>query len=62
MVKATKKMKKKTSSEIKGRPSNSNKNSGAPEKIKPNIMKSHENELNSDTSETPPERKKNTKI
>jgi len=49
MKRAKLKMKKKSSSEVKGRPSNSKKNSGAPEKIKP------ENELNSDTSETSPE-------
>ena len=55
MKRAKLKMKKKSSSKTRGRPSNSKKNPGAPEKIKPTIMKCHENELNSDTSETPPE-------
>ena len=62
MVKATKKMKraklktkKKTSSKVKGRPLNSKKNSGAPEIIKSTIMKSHDNELHSNTSEPPSE-------
>ena len=55
MKRAKLKMKKKSSSKTKGRPLNSKKNSGAPEKIKPTIMKCHENELNSDTSETSPE-------
>ena len=49
------KLKKKTPPKHKNRSSNQKKNSGAPEKIKPTIMKSHDNELHSNTSEPPSE-------
>ena len=53
--KSKSKLKKKTSSENRNRSLNQKKNSGAPEKIESTIMKFHNNELHSNTSEPPSE-------